>query len=141
MSGHTGTEPPKEPIMFRKILATAGIAAGLAVLAPSTANADTYNQYRMLQPGQSVCVQDNVTAYDSAHGVGSVYSGHAVRFTFGPWFPFQQALYDTGVNTTSIDVEAHRYQSPLSFPAVFQICAYNQSQKVSYVQLRAYAIR
>ena len=126
--------------MFKKIIATAGIAAGLAVLAPSAANADTGNQYRELQPGQSVCVQDTVTAYSSARGEGSVYSGHNVRFTFGTWSPVQRILADTGSPTTSFAAEANRFIYPTAFPARFQVCAYNQSLKVSFVQLRAYAI-
>jgi hypothetical protein len=126
--------------MFRKILATASIAAGLAVLAPAAANADTGNQYRMLQPGDTVCVPDTVTASNTARGLGSVYSGHPVRFTFGPVTPVWQVLYDSGAPTSSFAAEASRSQSPWAFPAKFQICASNQSQKVSYVQLRATAI-
>lgn len=126
--------------MFKKIIATAGIAAGLAVLAPAAANADTGYQYRMLQPGQGVCVQDTVTAFSSARGEGLVYSGHNVRFTFGTWSPVPRVLADTGTPTTSFAAEANSSLYPFAFPGKFQVCAYNQSLKVSYVQLRAYAI-
>ena len=126
--------------MFKKLIATAGIAAGLAVLAPAAANADTGNQYRMLQPGQSVCVQDTVLAFNVAQAQGSVYSGHNVRFTFGPWSPYQPPVVDSGSPVPSFAAQIIRTQSPHVFPAQFQICAYNDSLKVSYVQLRAYAI-
>jgi hypothetical protein len=128
------------PAMFKKVIATAGIAASLAVVAPSAANADTGNQYRMLQPGQSACVQDDVLAFNVAQAEGSVYSGHNVRFTFGPWSPYQPPLSDSGSPVATFAAQAIRTQSPQAFPARFQICAYNQSLKVSYVQLRAHAI-
>jgi len=94
----------------------------------------------MLQPGQSVCVSDNVLAFNVAQAEGSVYSGHNVRFTFGPWSPYGPPLSDSGAPVPSFVAQATRSQSPQAFPARFQICAYNQSLKVSYVQLRAHAI-
>ena len=127
--------------MFDRLIVTAGLAAaGLALLAPAAAHADTGDQYRVLQPGQSVCVQDTSTAYSSARGEGLVSSGHPVRFTFGPGSPFPRILFDTGSPTTSFGAEASTYLNPGSFPARFQTCAYNQSQKVSYVRLRATAL-
>lgn len=117
--------------MLKKILATTGLAAGLALLAPSAAFAGTVEQYVNVNPGATVCIRDSSVAYSTARGEGNVVTGHAVRFTFGSY----TTLYDTYSPVNSFAAQASPQLYPGSFPGRFQVCAINQSLKPSYVRL------
>jgi hypothetical protein len=121
--------------MLKKMLATAGLVAGLALVAPSGAFADTGYQSRTVDPGQTWCLQDSVLGTSTAHGEGVVLSGHNVRFTFGTFSPVVKTVFDSAVPVSAFAFDATPYNTRNAFPGRFQACAINQSLKTSSVRL------
>jgi len=121
----------KKPVLL-KFAAAATVAAGLAVVAPGTAFADSGNQYVNVNPGATVCVRDAAVANYSAHAEGTVVTGHPVRFTVAAY----TTVYDTNSPVTSFAFDAYPFNAPGSFPGRFQVCATNQSLKPSSVRMR-----
>ncbi len=120
--------------MLKKLLAATALTAGLAVVAPAAAFADTGNQYFNLNPGATACVRDTTVSYSSAHAEGTVLSGHPVRFTVQS----SATVYDTYSPVSAFAYDATPFTAPGAFPGRFQVCATNQSLKTSSVRLRVY---
>ncbi|HEX2046424.1 MAG TPA: hypothetical protein VHF27_01590 [Acidimicrobiales bacterium] len=121
--------------MLKKLTAAAALVAGLGVLAPGAASADTYAQVT-LNPGERYCAREFYPAYYEARAQGSVLSGHNVRWTFGTYAPSHQKLSDSMTPQPSFYAQANLYTHPSAFPGSFQVCAVNQSLKVSTVFLQ-----
>jgi hypothetical protein len=125
--------------MIKKLAAAAALTAGLTLFAPSAAFASTDTGYvrRTVYPGQTSCLPSNGFAFQSARGELVVTSGHAVRVTFGTLQ--RPTIYDSLSPVFGAAPEITIYSNPNAFPGQFTLCAVNQSQKVSYVQLRVIA--
>ncbi len=123
--------------MFKKVIAAAALVVALGILAPGAASADTSAQVT-LNPGERYCAREFYPAYYEARAHGGVVSGHNVRFTFGTYSP-QQKLADSMTPQPSFYAQANRYSHPTAFPGWFQVCAINQSLKVSTVALAVWS--
>ena len=111
--------------MLKKLVATAGLVAGLAVLAPTAAHADTYG-IANVNPGSTFCIQNSAPVYSFARGEGLVLSGHNVRFTLSR---YGAVVADSGVPVSAWAAESH-------VPGQYSVCAINQSLKPSTVRLQ-----
>lgn len=126
----------RKSISIKKLAAAAGIVAGLAVLAPATANADTGYQVRTVAAGQTTCVQDPHFFAYSVRGEGTVLAGHNVRFVVSRYAPSYKLVADSVNPVPAFAFETYAAYGTGALPGQFQICAVNQSLKSSTVQLR-----
>ena len=117
--------------MIKKLVATATLAAGLALLAPSAASAADVGQTRTLYPGQTSCI--SAWANFTARGDVYVTSGHAVRVTLGT--P-TRVVVDSVTPVFAAGYEINEWSNPAAFPGEIKLCAINQSQKLSTVSMR-----
>ena len=121
--------------MFKKVIAVLAVVAGVALFGALPASADQYSQVT-LQPGERHCAREFYPAYSQARGYGQVLSGHNVRWVLGTHSPVQQRLVDTMTPQPSFGAEVNRYTHSYAFPGYFQVCAINQSLKVSEVVMQ-----
>ena len=121
--------------MIKKLIASAAFVAGLAFLAPASANAATLAGTYNVPAGTTFCLTSSGYAYSSARGTGNVVAGHQVRFTFATAGPTSSTLADTGVPVSAFAADANPYLYPWAFPGRFRTCAVNQSLKPSTVFL------
>lgn len=123
----------------RKTVLAAALAGGLAVLAPTAANAVPVSGTIDVPAGQRRCIDNPQVGYANASVTDFVMSGHRVKFVF--LYKPSGASSFTEVGNSGVDPVSSYARSitnatvPAAFPGTFRTCANNMSDKLSTVSL------